>query len=71
MYSEERTEKVERSIAKTMSWRVMATFVTFMISWIITGTLEVALSIGAFELVSKLLLYFFHERLWNKIKWGK
>ena len=71
MYKEEITEKVERSIAKTMSWRVLATLVTFVISWIITGTLELALSIGAFELVTKLLLYFFHERLWNKIKWGK
>jgi uncharacterized membrane protein len=71
MHKEETIEKIERSIAKTMSWRVLATLVTFVISWIITGTLELALSIGAFELVTKLLLYFFHERLWNKIKWGK
>lgn len=71
MHKEERTEKVKRSIAKTMSWRILATLVTFIISWIITGTLELALSIGVFEFVSKLMLYFFHERLWNKIKWGK
>ncbi|MEJ6557921.1 MAG: DUF2061 domain-containing protein, partial [Flavobacteriaceae bacterium] len=37
----------------------------------ITGTIQQALSIGLIELSSKMLLYFFHERAWSKIKWGK
>ena len=64
-------EKIKRSIAKTVSWRVIGTLDTILISWLITGTIALALSIGAIELVSKMGLYFFHERAWNKIKWGK
>ena len=64
-------EKIKRSIAKTVSWRVIGTLDTILISWLITGTIALAISIGAIELVSKMALYFFHERAWNKIKWGK
>jgi uncharacterized membrane protein len=64
-------EKLQRSIAKTVSWRVVGTIATVIISYIITGTLALAFSIGIIELISKLVLYFFHERAWNKIKWGK
>jgi uncharacterized membrane protein len=64
-------ERITRSIAKTISWRLVGTLDTIIISWIITGEITMALSIGSIELVSKMLLYFFHERAWNKIKWGK
>ncbi len=64
-------ENVHRSIVKTISWRIIGTIDTVLISWLITGTLYVAFSIGLIELVSKMLLYFLHERIWNKIKWGK
>lgn len=64
-------EKLQRSLAKTVSWRVVGTIATVIISYIITGTLALAFSIGIIELISKLVLYFFHERAWNKIKWGK
>ena len=64
-------EKLKRSLAKTVSWRVVGTIATVIISYIITGTLALAFSIGIIELISKLVLYFFHERAWNKIKWGK
>ena len=64
-------ENVKRSIAKTVSWRVIGTLDTVIVSWLITGTLALAFSIGALEFVSKMVLYFFHERAWNKIKWGK
>lgn len=64
-------EKIRRSIVKTISWRLVGTLDTIIISWIITGEITMALSIGSIELVSKMLLYFFHERAWNKIKWGK
>ena len=64
-------EKVKRSLAKTISWRIVGTIATIIISWLITGALTLAFSIGIIELISKLVLYFLHERAWNKIKWGK
>ncbi len=65
------SEKPFRSIMKSISWRVVGTIDTVLISWLITGALSVAFSIGSIELVSKMVLYFFHERIWNTIKWGR
>ncbi|QXP73569.1 DUF2061 domain-containing protein [Tenacibaculum sp. HL-MS23] len=65
------SEKPIRSIVKSFSWRIVGTIDTVLISWIITGKLTTAFSIGAVELGTKMVLYFFHERIWNKIKWGK
>jgi len=64
-------EKPLRSIVKSVSWRIVGTIDTVLISWFITGTLSLAFSIGAIELVTKMVLYFFHERIWNTIKWGR
>jgi len=64
-------EKPLRSVAKSISWRVIGTADTIVISWIITGKLDLAFSIGSIELITKMILYFFHERIWNTIKWGK
>lgn len=64
-------ENIKRTILKTISWRVVGTITTVTVSYIITGTMALAFSIGGIELVSKMLLYFFHERAWNNIKWGK
>ncbi len=69
--NQESGEKIKRSLAKTISWRAVGTIDTVLIAWLITGTLTLAFSIGAIELISKLVLYYFHERAWNKIKWGK
>ncbi|MGB5273804.1 MAG: DUF2061 domain-containing protein [Flavobacteriaceae bacterium] len=66
-----RSERPLRSIAKSISWRLIGTLDTILISWIITGEVKVALSIGLVELFTKMLLYFFHERIWNQIGWGK
>lgn len=65
------TERPKRSIAKSVSWRIIGTLDTIIISWIVTGTLTLAFSIGLVELVTKMVLYFFHERIWNSIGWGK
>lgn len=65
------SEKPIRSIVKSISWRLIGTIDTFIISWLITGKVSLALTIGAIELVTKMVLYFFHERIWNVIKWGK
>lgn len=65
------SEKPKRSIAKSISWRIVGTLDTILISWAVTGTLSLAFSIGMVELVTKMVLYFFHERIWNNINWGK
>lgn len=64
-------ENIKRSLVKTISWRAVGTLTTITISYLITGTLALAFSIGGIELISKMVLYFFHERAWNSIKWGK
>ena len=64
-------ESNKRSLAKTLSWRTIGTIDTILISWLITGTLVFALSIGAIELITKMVLYFLHERTWNHIAYGK
>ena len=63
--------KARRSLVKTLSWRILATSETFLISWLITGTLSMAGAIAGIEVVTKMFLYYGHERIWNKIKWGK
>lgn len=60
-----------RSLAKAISWRVTGTADTFLISWFITGEPLLATGIAVTEVVTKVFLYWFHERVWNKIKWGK
>lgn len=65
------SEKPIRSVVKSLSWRILGTLDTILISWLITGVIATALSIGAIELFTKMLLYFFHERLWNLVSWGK
>ena len=71
-YKEDKlAESPSRSVVKSISWRILGTLDTFLISWIVTGETSVAFSIGSIELVTKMALYFFHERIWNTIKWGK
>lgn len=65
------SENPLRSVVKSVSWRVIGTIDTILISWLITGEISTAFSIGSIELGTKMVLYFFHERIWNKIKWGK
>ena len=64
-------EKAYRSIIKAISWRLIGTFDTILISFLIIGNLKFAVSIGGVELFTKMFLYFVHERVWNKIKLGK
>ena len=61
----------QRSILKAISWRVVATTTTMIIIYAVSGSLDWALVGGAFDIVLKLLLYYFHERLWTNIQWGK
>lgn len=69
--NEQPVEKVKRSLAKTISWRIIGTLDTLILSWIIIGEVSTAAAIASVEFVSKMILYFFHERAWSNIKWGK
>jgi len=60
-----------RSLVKAVSWRITGTIDTFVISIIVTGKLSIAGSIAAIELVTKLALYYSHERVWTTIRWGR
>ncbi len=64
-------EKHYRSVVKAISWRVTGTLDTIVISFIITGHLKWALSIGFVELFTKITLYYLHERIWNRISFGR
>ena len=63
-------ELKRRSFFKVISWRVTATVTTMVISFFITGNLDVALKIGVFEVTAKILLQYFHERVWARVKFG-
>ncbi|MDC3122667.1 DUF2061 domain-containing protein [Alphaproteobacteria bacterium] len=66
-------EKVKRgrSLFKAMTWRIIASLDTFFLSYIITGRFDWATSIAIFEIITKAIIYYFHERAWNRVKWGR
>ena len=64
-------ESHKRSITKGFSWRLLGTIDTTLISWFVTGNPLKALSIGGIEVFTKVILYYFHERIWQRIPWGK
>lgn len=63
-------EKPYRSVVKTISWRTVGTLDTIIVSYFVTGNLVMAASIGSIEVITKMILYYFHERAWNRLKFG-
>lgn len=64
-------ESKRRSVAKALSWRVLATIITTVVAFVLTGKLHFALEIGLVDTGIKLVIYFAHERLWNKVSYGR
>jgi Predicted membrane protein len=60
-----------RSIVKAISWRATGTVDTFIVSYVVTGKVGIALSIGGIEVFTKMILYYFHERIWNRLNFGR
>lgn len=60
----------KRHIAKTITWRIVGTIDTMVLAWIISGNPLVGLKVGGAEVVTKMILYYFHERAWYKIDFG-
>jgi uncharacterized membrane protein len=69
--SAENEEEHGRSLAKAVSWRSAASIDTFVLSLLITGSIKTAGSISAVEIGTKILLFYFHERIWTLIPWGR
>jgi len=61
----------QRSLIKTISWRITGSSATFAISYAVLGDFAVSSTIAVIQLTFNTLLYFAHERVWNKIKWGR
>ena len=55
-----------RSLMKSFSWRIVATLTTGIIAYVITGSYEAAIAIGAIEFVIKIVVYYLHERAWER-----
>jgi uncharacterized membrane protein len=64
-------EAHRRSLAKAVSWRITGSVDTFVLSFLITGSIKIAGSISIVEIVTKIVLFYFHERIWGIIRWGK
>jgi uncharacterized membrane protein len=60
-----------RSFIKAVSWRTVGTLDTFIISFFVTGKVTIAGGIASIEVVTKILIYYLHERAWGMIPWGR
>lgn len=60
-----------RAIIKTISWRIIATLITASLVYLVVGRIDIAAVVGGAEMISKIIFYYFHERIWNKISFGK
>ena len=65
------SDSTKRSLIKTISWRITGSGATFGISYLISGNFIVAGSITSVQLITNTILYFVHERVWDRIKWGR
>ena len=63
-------ESRKRHLGKTVTWRIVGTIDTMIIAWVITGNPLTGLKIGFTEIITKMLLYYMHERVWYKINFG-
>ncbi len=64
-------EQKRRSIVKTLTWRFVAVFITGTIVWLLTRKPVFALQVGLLDTLVKLVIYYFHERTWNRIQYGR
>ncbi len=60
-----------RSLVKGISWRIVGSIDSTILSWFVTGVLKGAFKLGFAEIITKIILFYFHERLWVWIKWGR
>jgi len=63
-------ETKKRSIAKTISFRVIATIITFIFVLLFTEDFQIAFSVGLIDASTKMIIYYYHERWWDHVRWG-
>ena len=63
-------ETYKRSFLKTFTWRIVASLDTALLTWLFSGDVLTGIKVGGMEIVTKLFIYFFHERAW-RIGWNK
>ena len=61
---------LKRHIVKTITWRIIGTIDTMLLGWLVSGDPIIGLTIGSFEVVTKMVLYFLHERAWYRYDFG-
>ena len=61
----------KRTVAKGLTWRVISLLLTMVIVYFLTGSIDGAIKVGAFDFVIKFVVYFGHEKAWKKTDWGK
>jgi uncharacterized membrane protein len=59
-----------RHLLKTITWRLVGTIDTIILGWLVSGDPKIGLTIGSMELVTKMLLYYAHERVWYSLDFG-
>jgi uncharacterized membrane protein len=64
-------ETRKRSIAKSIVWRIICVVVSILTSYVLTSRWDIAVAIGSVYNMITMILYYFHERIWNSVKWGK
>jgi len=64
-------ETNKRSVVKGITWRLIATTTTMVIVYIFFGRLDLAIAAGLLESILKVGLYWWHERVWHKVRWGR
>ena len=71
MFQSKWLEKAVRSMGKVVTWRILVTITNFFGGWLASGNPWVGLGVVSFALVVNSILYYFHERAWNRVDWGK
>lgn len=66
-----RDDSHKRHIAKAITWRIVGTIDTMLLAWVISGNPRIGLQVGFAEVVTKMILYYLHERVWFKINLSK
>ena len=64
-------ESRKRSLGKSVSWRLCAFLQTFLVGWLVTGSVRIGVAVGLADFAVKLVTFYAHERLWLKIRWGR
>jgi uncharacterized membrane protein len=65
------TETRKRSMVKSLTWRTICILVSIITAYFLTGKLDVSVAIGTVYNAITMILYYFHERFWNTLEWGK